>query len=254
MAYRVHLAQFDGPLDLLLHLIHEAELDIKDIFVSEITAQYLTYMQQIESLDMDMASEFLAMAATLLYIKSRQLLPRPPKEETEEEDPETVLIRQLQEYQAFKEASAGLSELRRLARQSYTRLPEDVPLPPQKIELDGVSMDGLYAAFTALLDRLNGEEHAEKTHTVRPDAYSVRNQMRKLRDILTATPSVRFEELFSGGAERMELIVTFMALLEMLAHGEISVKQKAPFAPIRITAKDLLLEGDEEYEYMDETT
>ena len=93
-----------------------------------------------------------------------------------------------------------------------------------------------------------------RAHVVRPDAYSVRSQMRKIRDILVASASIRFEELFAGGAERMEMIVTFMALLEMLAHGEIGVKQKAPFAPMRIFSKELLLDGDEEYEYMDETT
>lgn len=252
MAYRVHLAQFEGPLDLLLHLIREAELDIKDIFVSEITAQYMAYMRELDSLDMDMASEFLAMAATLLYIKSRQLLPRPPREDAGEEDPETVLIRQLQEYQAFKEASAGLSELRRIAGQSYTRLPEDVPLPPRRIELDGATLDNLYAAFSALLSRLDAADGADKTHTVRPDAYSVRSQMRKIREILLATPSVRFEALFLRGAERMEIVVTFMALLEMLGHGEIGIRQKAPFAPLRIQAKALLLHGDEDYAYMDE--
>ena len=100
MAYRVHIRQFDGPLDLLLHLIGRAEIDIADIFVSEITQQYLSYMDQLDEVDMDTASDFLAMAATLLYIKSRHLLPRPPREEAEDaqEDPEQALIRQLREY------------------------------------------------------------------------------------------------------------------------------------------------------------
>ncbi|MBQ3132506.1 MAG: segregation/condensation protein A, partial [Clostridia bacterium] len=99
MSYEVKLSRFEGPLDLLLHLIEQAEVDIKDIFISEITSQYLEYMNQIEELDMDTASEFLTMAATLVYIKSRSLLPRPPKETTEEEeDPAEALIRQLREY------------------------------------------------------------------------------------------------------------------------------------------------------------
>ena len=123
MPYTVQLKQFEGPLDLLLHLIEEAELDVKDIFVSEITAQYLSYMDQLEELDMDTASEFLSMAATLLYIKSRQLLPRPPKEDEAEEDPETLLIRQLREYKAFKEASEQLRALFDAARELHTRLP-----------------------------------------------------------------------------------------------------------------------------------
>ena len=97
MAYEVNLKEFQGPLDLLLHLIEQAEVDIKDIFISEITAQYLEYMGQIDTLDMDTASEFLTMAATLVYIKSRSLLPKPPKENTEEEDPADALIRQLRD-------------------------------------------------------------------------------------------------------------------------------------------------------------
>ena len=134
MAYRVHIRQFDGPLDLLLHLIGRAEIDIADIFVSEITQQYLSYMDQLDEVDMDTASDFLAMAATLLYIKSRHLLPRPPREEAEDaqEDPEQALIRQLREYKAFKEAGGELQALLQSARDSFTRLPEDVPLPPPR--------------------------------------------------------------------------------------------------------------------------
>ena len=157
MPYTVQLQQFEGPLDLLLHLIEEAELDVKDIFVSEITAQYLSYMDQLDELDMDTASEFLTMAATLLYIKSRQLLPRPPKEDEAEEDPETLLIRQLRDYKAFKEASEQLKTLFEDAKNSHTRLPEDIPLPPKEVALDGATMDGLFAAFLEMLARKKDE-------------------------------------------------------------------------------------------------
>ena len=252
MPYRVRLEQFEGPLDLLLHLIEAAELDIKDIFVSEITSQYLAYMSEVEELDMDMASEFLAMAATLLYIKSRQLLPRPPKEEEEAEDPEALLIRQLREYKAFKEASGRLQELFDKAKGSYTRLPEDVPLPPKSVELEGADMEGLVSAFMALLARKRPEEDKPRiSNHVRPDAYTVRRQMVKIRSVLAARDAVAFEELFEGQVEKMELIVTFMALLEMIAHREIRLKQSAPFAPITIRAGELV-EDDTEYSYMDE--
>ncbi len=124
MAYYVHLQQFDGPMDLLLYLVEKYELDIQDIFVSEITGQYLEYMNEIDTLDMDKASEFLAMAATLIYIKSRHLLPRTPQEETEEaEDEETKLIRQLREYKLFKEAGEELRTLEARAKNVFTRLP-----------------------------------------------------------------------------------------------------------------------------------
>ena len=121
MAYEVHLNRFEGPLDLLLHLIEQAKVDIKDIFISEITAQYLALMDEVEELDMDTASEFLTMAATLVYIKSRSLLPRPPREEAQdEEDPEEALVRQLREYKAFKEAGAKLEIL----QQENANLPD----------------------------------------------------------------------------------------------------------------------------------
>lgn len=252
MAYRVRLEQFEGPLDLLLHLIEQAEVDIKDIFVSEITSQYLAFMSEADELDMDTASEFLTMAATLLYIKSRQLLPRPPKEEDEEEDPEALLLLQLREYKAFREASAQLQELYDAAREEFTRLPEDVPLPPKTVALDGADMDGLFAAFLTLLKRKAPEADAPRiSNHVRPDAYTVRRQMVKIRDILQARPQIAFEALFDGQAEKLEVIVTFMALLEMIAHGEISLKQSAPFAPIFIRA-GRFLHDDTSYQYLDE--
>lgn len=252
MAYTVQLQQFEGPLDLLLHLIEEAEVDVKDIFVSEITAQYLSYMDQLDELDMDTASEFLTMAATLLYIKSRQLLPRPPKEDDGEEDPETLLIRQLRDYKAFKEASEQLQSLFESARESCTRLPEDVPLPPKEVELDGATMDGLFAAFLELLERKQDAPEVIRSQHVNPDRYTVRSQTGRIRAVLQDKSAVTFEELFSANAERMEIIVTFMALLEMIARGEILLRQKAPFALIRISADKLLLD-DDNYEFMDET-
>ena len=256
MAYCVKLSQFEGPLDLLLHLIEDAELDSKDIFVSEITAQYLACMEGITELELDAASEFLAMAATLLYIKSRQLLPRPPREEPEEEDPEEALLRQLREYKAFKEASAGLSRLMDRAGGAMARLPEDVPLPPRNIELDGATLDGLYQSFLALLSRTEVtelEEQKRALHHVRQDAFTVRRQIGRIRAVLGKKENLLFTELFTESVSRMEMIVTFMALLEMIAGGEIVLRQKEPFAPIRISAGALREGDDEGYQYMDET-
>ncbi len=252
MPYTVQLQQFSGPLDLLLHLIEEAEVDVKDIFVSEITAQYLSYMDQVDELDMDTASEFLTMAATLLYIKSRQLLPRPPKEDEAEEDPETLLIRQLRDYKAFREAGEQLKSLFERAKESRARLPEDIPLPPKEVALDGATMDGLFSAFLEMLSRKQDAPEPIRSQHVNPDRYTVRSQTAKIRSVLLEKNAVTFEELFSPDVERMEIIATFMALLEMIARGEILLRQKAPFAPIRISADRLLLD-DEAYEYMDES-
>ena len=250
-AYEVHLNQFDGPLDLLLHLIEKAEVDIKDIFISEITAQYIDYMSNIEELDMDTASEFLTMAATLLYIKSRQLLPRPPKDEQEEEDPEQVLIRQLREYKAFKQAGEERLALYESARGAFTRLPEELALGPQEFSLSGATLDQLYEAFFTLLHTEREEAPINPLHRVRQDAYTVRSQLAIIRGKLREHKELAFIELFSQRAEKMELIVTFMALLEMIARGEIELHQKTPFTPIRLQMRELL-DDDEDTDYMDE--
>lgn len=253
MAYQVHLSQFNGPLDLLLHLIEQAEVDIKDIFVSEITAQYLAYMEEIDQLDLDTASEFLTMAATLLYIKSRQLLPRPPKEGEEEEDPEVLLIRQLKEYKLFKQAGEELRGLQERARGAFTRLPEEFLLPPQEITLDGAVLSELSAAFFALLQAEAEREGAEENplHQVRQDAFTVRRKLSEIRALLKDGQERPFEALFMGQATKIEKIVTFMALLEMISRAEIELHQKEPFAPIRLKALHLL-EDDEMLDYMDE--
>jgi len=248
--YRVSLSQFEGPLDLLLHLIDKAEINIEEIFVSEITAQYLAYMDDLSDLDMDRASSFLTVAAQLLLIKSRSLLPRPPVEE-EEEDPKEMLMRQLREYKAFKAASEELNERFEEAKKSFTRLPEDVILPPQKFELQNATLDHLYNAFLEVLNREEDQEDKpDKSQNVRPDTFTVRDRVVHLRTKLK-DGRIRFSDLFSDTSSRMERIVTFMALLEMLARGEVHITQGATFAPIYIRAKSLS-DNDRETIYMDE--
>lgn len=251
MPYHVHIDQFDGPLDLLLHLIESAEVDIKDIFVSEITREYLCYMDELEGLDMDTASEFLAMAATLVYIKSRQLLPRPPREQPDEEDPEALLIRQLHEYKAFKRAGEELLCLASAMQGVYTRLPEDVLLPPQEVTLSGATMSELYQAFFTLLHTQPDAQVLNPLHQIRQDAYTVRAQIAKIRRLFAQRQELAFEELFGAQPERMEIVVTFMALLEMIGRGEIHLRQPVPFAPIRLRVRSLS-EDDDDTDYMDE--
>lgn len=251
MAYEVHLKQFEGPLDLLLHLIEKAEVDIKDIFISEITSQYLDFMRQADELDMETASEFLAMAANIVYIKSRSLLPKPPKE-GDEEDPETALIRQLTEYRAFKQASAMLEELSVRAQGMYTRLPEEFALPPQEIILTENSAEELRAAFLLVLNRDRPTESISAlAQQVRADRFTVRRQLVKIRKLLAEKRTVLFEELFDEDSCKLERIVTFMALLEMLMYGEIRLKQRVPFEPITLIAGSLI-ENDDDLEYADE--
>jgi len=131
--------------------------------------------------------------------------------------------------------------------------PAPPPLPPKEVAIDGATMDALYTAFLGILARADSPQAPPNTQHVRPDAYTVRAQMRRIRDVLAGKESVLFEELFTEHAAKMEIIVTFMALLEMIAHSEIVLHQKKPFAPIRISAERLLDDADEAYDYLDET-
>ena len=251
MDYRVHLKQFDGPLDLLLHLVEKAELDIRDIFVSEITSEFLEYMKELDELDPDQASEFLTVAATLVYAKSRSLFPPEPKEDEEEEDPAELLIRRLKEYKAFKEASERMRLLAGSASLMRTKQPEEFPLPPKEIVLRDTTVERLFAAMLAALDRTEETERQETVHTVRKDAFTVRALTRRIRETLIANRGrTTFSELISG-AGRMEIIVTFMSLLEMISGGEISVRQKGYCAEIEIF-EEKLIKNDENIDYMDE--
>ena len=161
--YRVHIQDFDGPLDLLLHLIEKAEVNIEDIFVSEITAEYLEYMQDLTEDELDAASDFLTVAAQLVYLKSRHLLPRPaPLEEGEEEDPEEAFIRRLKEYKIYKAAGEELSALYDQARLRFARLPEELPPPREEADLADATTEGLLKAF---LQALAGARDADRTPT-----------------------------------------------------------------------------------------
>ncbi|MDO4483410.1 MAG: segregation/condensation protein A [Clostridia bacterium] len=142
MPMTFQLKDFDGPLDLLLHLIGKAKIDIKDIFISEITDQYIESVKNASDLNMEDATDFLVMAATLLEIKSRAMLPRPPVIE-DEEDPEQALIRRLEEYKRFRETASAMQNFEAAAKEAFSKLPAEYPLPPQEVELVGLTMEGL---------------------------------------------------------------------------------------------------------------
>ncbi len=251
MAFSLHLSDFDGPLDMLLYLIGRAKVDIKDIFVSEVTQQYIDYVSNAPDLDLDDASGFLAMAATLVEIKSRSLLPREPREgEIEEEDPAQKLIRQLEEYQTIKEAAVQMQQFEKAAAGMFSKLPEEYPLPPPTFELDNLTLEGLIAAFSRVLTRTHSEEPSEaEERRISRDAYSVSrcmaNIVRRLRH-----GSVNFSSLFHEDATRDEVVSTFLALLELIKSGRASVVQDATYAEILIeparpdTIIDLNTQGD----------
>lgn len=235
MPYVVSLSQFDGPLDLLLTLISKAKLDIKDIFLSEITEQYLSSIDDLSDLPMDSASEFLQMAATLLEIKSRAILPRPPRDDEGEESPEDALIRQLTEYKQFKELSARLKSLEDEAKQLITKLPEEYPLPPPEFELTGMTLDGLAKAFARVMLRTLKNEHDEEheRREIRRDAYTMQFCMQRiLRRIKKG--DIEFTALFEDRPQRDEIIGMFLALLELLRLGKVLITQKKVYDEIRL--------------------
>ena len=238
MPYIVSLKQFDGPLDLLLTLISSAKLDIKDIFVSEITEQYLDSMRLVDELDMDAASEFLQMAATLLEIKSRSMLPKPPKPEEEGAlSPEEELIRQLTEYKHFKEVSARMHQLEEEARALLTKLPEEYPLPPPNIEITGLTLDRLAQAFRRVLARAEAHEQNEAmaSREIRRDSFTVAGCMatisRKLR-----RGSFRFLELFEEDFTKEEVVTMFLAVLELTRLNRLKIDQKSAYSDIYLSA------------------
>ena len=251
MEYRVKLSQFEGPLDLLLHLIECAQVDIKDIFVASITQQYLEYMSQLSEIDMDTASEFLTMAATLVYIKSRSLLPKLPKDEALEEDPEVVLMRQLREYKEYKSLSVELAKLFDISQGRYTRLREEVfQAEPPVCFVEGVPME-LYAALRDVLTKERKQSAVPHVHEVTAEQFTIRGEANRLREYMRGKTRVVFDELFDSDAPKLQIIVIFMTLLDMIANREIRIKQSAPFEKITFYVNELI-HDDENVDYMDE--
>ena len=249
--YRVHIRDFDGPLDLLLHLIEKAEVNIEDIFVSEITAEYLSYMDELTEDEMDAASDFLTVAAQLVYLKSRHLLPRPAPLEEGEEDPEEAFIRRLKEYKIYKAAGEELSALYDQARLRFARLPEELPPPKEEAELKDATVQGLLRAFLQALAGVKEPVEPVREHRVRQDTYTVRERSGLIRRKLLEKAHLSFRELLSERPTRMEVVVTFMAVLEMMNRGEVHITQGDVFSPIRIHMRTLREDGDDTV-YMDE--
>lgn len=243
MAYEIHLPVFDGPFDLLLHLIQKNEVDIYDIPISEITAQYLDYLAQMEALDLEIASEFLVMAATLLSIKARMLLPKPPPElldEDENWDPRLKLVQDLLEYKRIKEAAEELEVYFQARRQQFAR-PNDISmydgLFSEQNPLAGKTIDDLLAAFAPVWQRA---KEAERVHTIHRDNISIGVMTARLVERLKNAPEgIMFSALFEEAASRLQVIVGFLALLELTKVSAIKIRQDNPDEDIYVMPQDL---------------
>lgn len=233
MSTKVQLEIFEGPLDLLLHLIKKNEVSITDIPIATITEQYLATMELMQSLNLDMAGEFLVMAATLIHIKSRMLLPAGDEEPDEDEgvDPRAELIKRLLEYQRYKDAAAALEQREVLTRDVFIRASAPVEEAGPR-EFREVSVFELLGALKRVIDRLP----KDTVHEVTLEKITVREKMALLLDTLRNTSRVLFESLFAGVKTRIEIIVTFLAMLELVKVRAIRIFQEQPGDEIVIEA------------------
>ena len=239
-ALEVILEAFEGPLDLLLYLIKRQNLDILNIPISDITAQYMKYIGLMETIRFELAAEYLVMAAMLAEIKSRMLLPRVDEDSDDDEDPRAELIRRLQEYERIKSGAASLDEMPRMEREHQQlkvvppKIEKDVPLPD-------VSMDDLMAALRDVADRAERMGH----HSITRETLSVRARMSDILSVLTIGEFCEFSTLFRHEEGRLGVVVTFLAILELCKDAAIDIVQSEPFAPIYLKTRSVSVENAE---------
>ncbi|MFQ5598145.1 MAG: segregation and condensation protein A [Nitrospiria bacterium] len=229
--YEVKLKEFEGPLELLLHLIKKNEINIYDIPIALVTEQYLDTLNLMESLNLGLAGEFLVMAATLIHIKSKMLLPTPMVDD-EENDPRSALVSRLLEYQQFKEAAEDLEERERLWRDIYGRGPVSSPeLLPEEVSIADLGLYDLLDALNDLLKRRPDPTVLQMTTEV----LTVKEKMQHIVNRIEPVESLLFEELFSDIHTRHAIVVTFLALLEVIRLGLIRVMQAQICGPLRLS-------------------
>ena len=233
--YSTKLDNFEGPLDLLLFLIKEAKIEIREIFVSKVTEQFLQYMEGLKELDIDKAGEYLKMAATLLEIKSKSLLPV-EEDILPEDDPEEMLYRRLEEYKLLKEASVKLKENENVDR--FYKEP-DKSVGEVKIVYSDFNLDGLIAAFSKLLMRVDDKKRQENTLKEIPkEVFTVKDKVQHIRTTLLDKKEISFFEMFTEYTTKNELITTFQAMLELLKLQYIAVEQQNMFEDIILRLRD----------------
>ncbi len=242
--YQVRLDGFEGPLDLLLHLIKKNEINIYDIPIALVTAQYLEYVSVMKSVNLAVAGEFLVMAATLVQLKAKMLLPVEQGDETDEDgpDPREELVRRLLEYKQFKDAADELDGRERIWREMFGKEPvPSEPVPPKELSLDQVTLFDLLDALQGLLSRVPGQKVLE----IEAEHLTVRDRMNVILERLEERDSVTFLSLFTGQQQRVVIAVTFLALLELIRIKVVRVFQGELFGPILVSRGYSLVSEDE---------
>lgn len=231
-ALEVFLEAFEGPLDLLLYLIRRQNLDILDVDVSRVTQQYMHYVELMDAMQFELAAEYLLMAAVLAEIKSRMLLPRSSDIEEDEEDPRAQLIRRLQEYERFKQVAADIDEMPRIGRDTWegSGNPPDLNRARPEPEVD---IRELLMSLSEVLRRADMFE----SHQVKREALSTRERMSQVLDLLANEQFVPFVSLFSASEGRLGVVVTFLAIMELLKESLVEIVQTESFGPIHIKGR-----------------
>lgn len=243
MSYYVKLDNFEGPLDLLLHLVSKSRVKIEDISIEEITEQYIDYLEKMKEFNIEIASEFLVMAATLLYIKSQMLLPKQPEPSDEEEelDPKQELILRLTEYKKYKIISEYLRQREEIYSGVYYKLPEEIVTEedPEALAVIGSSEQLLKALLKLLSKEQLVKNKDEISYGIKKDSISVNQRIRQLEFLFWEKEEWNFYELFKDNYTKKDIIVTFLAILEMLKNNELEVYQQNPFDDIIIKRREV---------------
>jgi len=230
-AMEVFLDTFEGPLDLLLYLIRKQNLDILDIPVAEITRQYMGYIDLMQMMNLDLAAEYMVMAAMLAEIKSRMLLPRPESESEEEEDPRAMLVRRLQEYERYRQAALDIEKLPRLGRDLYLANPRRDHVKPKRVD-PHVEIHDLLMAFSEVVKRTD----EKKSFNINREVLSIRERMSMVLNKVNNREFIVFESLFDKTEGKLGIVVTFMAILELMKEHLLLIVQNEQFAPIHVKA------------------
>lgn len=230
-ALEIFLETFQGPLDLLLYLIKKQNLDVLDIPIAEITRQYMEYVEIMKEIQLELAAEYLVMAALLAEIKSRMLLPRPVEANQDEADPRVELVRRLQEYERIKIAAENLDKLPQLGQDFFLASAQIVDVPTVR-PLPKIELKELLQAFAAVMHRVS--LHAK--HAIQRDSLSVRERMSEVLTKIQADRYIAFDKLFNFDEGKLGVVVTFIAVLELIKQALVEIVQQEPFSPIHVKA------------------
>ncbi|NLJ77806.1 MAG: segregation/condensation protein A [Tissierellia bacterium] len=241
MDYNIILESFEGPMDLLMHLIDQAEIDIYDININEITEQYIEHITKMDEMDLEVTGEFLLMAATLLEIKSKMLLPQEVADDTgsssdiDDIDPRLELVRKLIEYRRYKHASKTLKRLEEDQYKVHFKPQEDLSYYlDQKEDLEEMDLDKLVSAFNNILIKARLVEESIYMDEIIRERYTLEECMQRIKDLLQERGTIKFSNLFTEDPDRTEIIVIFLSLLELIRINTVTVKQESDFSDILI--------------------